>query len=146
MAVCFSRDDRILYDETVALIDRHSVNERTFGVTQARTHPEFVFGIRGVSCLVHKVRHVTIHWYAFAGMNHLGRLKRPCMIAETMCAQSFRLNPEIARTCEIPSPDALLCGRCLGQGPTFPKRGRAYKSQLTRQEAHIKLGCVENGY
>ncbi len=137
-----------VYDENVPLVDRHSVNERTFGVSYAKTHPEYVFGIRGVSCLVHKVSYITIRWYGFVSMTHLARFKRPRMIANTNCQQFFELDPDKARTCEIPSPDALLCGRCHGKGATFPKRanGRDRERGLTRQEAHVRLGCVIQGY
>lgn len=38
------------------------------------------------------------------------------------------------------------CGRCLGEPATFGKRGPARKHGITRQEAHVKLGCVVKGY
>ena len=148
MCVVLGRNERSRDDENAAVLDRHSIDERYHGIQAAKTHPPYVFGIRGASCLVHKIHHVTIHWYRIAGHHGelLVKMKRPVLIAETPCAQSFRLDPDIARTCKIPNEDALLCGRCHGEGATFPKRGRARKSGLPRQEAHVKLGCVVQGY
>jgi hypothetical protein len=135
-------------DENAAVIHgRPDFSDRDFGKTRASKHPPYVFGLRGVSCLVHKIAYVELHWWRVAGHGEkLVKMKRPVMIAVTPCAQSFRLEGRICRTCRVPSPDALLCGRCHGEGATFPKRGRAYKSGLTRHEAHVKLGCVVQGY
>ena len=136
-------------DEYVAAIEgRPDFTDHRFGITRAKTYPPYVFGVRGLSCLVHKVRYVELHWWRVGG--HRGeclvKLKRPVMIATTNCQQSFRLDGDASRTCHLPSPDALLCGRCQGEPATFPRRGPAKKSGLTRQEAHVKLGCVVKGY
>lgn len=126
---------------------RPDFQDHAYGITKAKKYPPYVFGIRGVSCLVHKILRVELHWWRVAGHGEmLVKLKRPVMIAQANCAQSFRLEPRISRTCQLPKPDALLCGRCHGEGATFGKRGPAKKSGLTRQEAHVKLGCVVNGY
>jgi hypothetical protein len=141
--------DHPVDDEAAAPIHgRPDLLDRKFGITEATKHPPYVFSIRGVSCLVHKILRVELHWWRVSGRNggSLVKLKRPVMIAQTCCAQSFRLEGRISRTCVVPKPDALLCGRCHGEGSTFPKHGRAKKSGLTRQEAHVKLGCVVNGY
>ena len=136
-------------DENVAPIyGRPDLQDHSFGKTVARKHPPYVFGIRGVSCLVHKVRQVELYWWRVGGRggDSLVKLKQPVMIAQTMCSQSFRLDGDVCRACRVPSPDALLCGRCHGEGATFPKHGPAKLSGLTRQEAHVKLGCVVQGY
>lgn len=137
-------------DEHAAPIHgRPDFADHGWGITEAKKYPPYVFGIRGVSCLVHKILRVELHWWRVArGGEKLVKLKRPVMIAQTMCAQSFRLEGQISRTCHVPNPDALLCGRCHGEGATFPKshHARARKSGLTRQEAHVKLGCVVKGY
>jgi hypothetical protein len=127
---------------------RPDFSDRRFGITEAKKYPPYVFGIRGVSCLVHKVLCVELHWWRCGGSRgeFLVKLKRPVMIAQTNCQQHFRLDPDIARTCRVPNPDALLCGRCHGEGATFGKRGPSKKEGLTRQEAHVKLGCVVQGY
>lgn len=132
-------------DENVAPIPRPGFH--AYGVTLAKTFPPYVFGVRGCSCLVHKIMRVEVFWWRYGGHGEiLVKLKRPVMIAHTNCAQSFRLEGKISRTCHVPAPDALPCGRCHGEGATFPKRGPAKKSGLTRQEAKVKLGCVVKGY
>ncbi len=148
MAVVIPRGDKHLDDENAAVIHgRPDFADHSFGVTEAKTHPPYVFGVRGLSCLVHKVAYVECHWYRVARGGHaLARLKRPVMIATTTCQQSWRLQPDSCRTCYIPSPDALLCGRCHGEQATFGKRGASRKTGITRQEAHVKLGCVVKGY
>lgn len=121
--------------------------DHSFGVTLAKKYPPFVFSIRGVSCLVHKVARVELHWWRVSKDGHaLVKLKQPVMFAETHCSTSFRLQGSVSRTCWIPRPDALLCGRCHGDVATFGKHGPATKAGIQRQEAHVKLGCVIAGY
>lgn len=144
MAVAWFRNPDL--DDSVGLIDRDSVNERTFGVTTSHRHPAYVYSIGGNACLMHKVREVTIQWYAIVNMNRLGRLKQPAMMAQTVCGMSKTLRAERTRTCHIPEPDALLCGRCHGEPATFGKHGSATKAGTKRAEAHVKLGCIVNGY
>lgn len=119
-----------------------------FGYTEAKTFPPYVFGIRSGSALVHKVRGVDLKWYRVGGPTGslLVRLKRPIMFARTKCGYSFRLNPEVSRTCQTPRQDALHCMRCQGFGPVFPKGKPAISCGLTRAEAKVRLGCVVNGY
>lgn len=126
--------------------DLHS--DRRFGVTVAKAGPPFVFGVRRGACLVHKVQRIELHWYRTTRGGHgLVRLKRPVAIAITVCCYSFRLDPDVSRTCLVPAADALPCGRCDGGAPVF-RRGtaRAPETGLTRREAHVKLGCVVRGY
>ena len=145
MAVAWFRNP--VLDESADVIDRRSVNDRTFGVTTSKRHPAYVYSIHANAGLMHKVRDVEIHWYALLGTGHtMGRLKQPAMIAHTVCGVSKALRPERTRTCHIPYPGALLCGRCHGEPATFSKHGAATKAGLTRAEAHVKLGCVVNGY
>ena len=133
-------------DESAEIVDRHSVNERTFGVSTTKRHPAYVYSINKNSALMHKIREVEIQWYAFLGMGHMGRLKIPAMIAHTVCGVSRALTPDRSRTCAVPEPGALLCGRCHGEGPWFGRDRKAQKAGITRQEAHVKLGCVVAGY
>lgn len=148
MAVVLTRDERNYDDPNAAVINgRPDFRDHDFGVTEAKSFPPYVFGIRGLSCLVHKILHVRMHWYRVGGGgSKLVRMKRPVLIATTNCQQSWRLEPTSSRTCYIPNPDALVCGRCHGEGATFGKRGPSRKRGLTRQEAHVKLGCVVKGY
>lgn len=119
-----------------------------FGVTEAKKYPPFVFSVRGGSCLVHKVARVEMHWWRVGGNRGdcLVKMKRPVMFAQTSCSMSFRLEGSRSRTCWIPNPDALLCGRCHGDVATFGKHGVGTKAGIKRQEAHVKLGCVVAGY
>lgn len=145
MAVAWFRNP--VLDESAPLIDRDSVNDRTFGVTQSKRHPAYVYSINGNATLMHKVASVTIQWYAYVGSGSmLGRLKQPAMIAQTICGMSKSLTPERSRTCAVPLPDSVLCGRCHGEEPTFKGHRKTTTSGVTKQEAHVRLGCVVAGY
>ena len=145
MAVAWFRNP--VLDESVEPIDRDSVNDRTFGVTTTKRHPAYVYSINKNACLMHKVRDVEIQWYALLGNGgRMGRLKQPAMIAHTVCGCSRALLPEKTRTCHIPEPDAVLCGRCHGEPATFGKHGAGTKAGVKRAEASVKLGCIVNGY
>lgn len=118
-----------------------------FGITEAKTFPPYVFSINGNACLVHKVQRVELHWWTpVDGGRRLGRLRRPRLIAHTCCSQFMFLNGSKARTCRVPDADALLCGRCHGEAATFGKNGKGTKGRISRQAAHVKLGCVVKGY
>lgn len=144
MAVAWFRNP--VLDDTAEIVDRDSVNDRTFGVTTAKRHPAYVYSINKNAALMHKVREVTIHHYAYVGMSKMGRLKQPAMIAQAVCGVSRALLPTRSRTCHVPLPGAVLCGRCHGEGPRFGKRGTLTKAGVTRAEAHVKLGCLVAGY
>jgi hypothetical protein len=145
MAVAWFRNP--VLDESADIIDRDSVNDRVFGVGTSKRHPAYVYSINGNACLMHKVRDVTIHWYALIDGGHrMGRLKQPAMIANAVCGMSFALDPKRTRTCAVPEPDSVLCGRCHGEPPTFGKHGAGTKAGLKRAEAHVKLGCIVAGY
>lgn len=131
-------------DESAAIIDRDSVNERTFGVTRAKRHPAYVHGVNRNSCLMHKVAEVVIQHYALIDSGHrMGRLKQPAMMAKTVCGYTFSLTPERSRTCAVPLPDSVLCGRCHGKPATF-RRDAA--STPDKKVARLKLGCAVAGY
>jgi hypothetical protein len=145
MAVAWFRNP--VLEESAEIIERDSVNERTFGVSVTKRHPAYVYSIHGVACLMHKVREVEIQWYALIGTgSQMARLKQPAMIAHTVCGMSKALVPKRTRTCHIPFPDSVLCGRCHGEPATFGKHGKGTKAGMKRSEAHVKLGCVVNGY
>lgn len=144
MAVAWYRNPVI--EESAPVIDRDSVNERTFGVSRAERHPAYVYSINKNSCLMHKVQSVEIQWYAIVGMDRLGRLKQPAMIALTVCGSHRALTPDRSRTCHVPLPGSVLCGRCHGEPATFGKHGKGTKAGLKRAEAHVQLGCIVNGY
>lgn len=144
MAVAWFRNP--VLDTSVELIDRDSVNDRTFGITTTRRHPAYVYSTNKNACLMHKIRDVEIQWYALVDGGTMGRLKQPAMIAHTVCGCSRALVPERTRTCHVPFPDSVLCGRCHGEPATFGKHGKGTKAGMKRAEANVKLGCVVNGY
>lgn len=126
---------------------RPDFQNHDFGVTEAKRYPPYVFSIRGASALVHKVSRVQLRWWKVAGHGEkMVKLTRPIMIADCVCGMFFRLEGSKSRTCHIPNPDALLCGRCHGEIATFGKHGAGTKAGITRHVAHVKLGCVVKGY
>ena len=140
-------DNPTLPGEQSVIHGRPDFSDHQFGMTLAKKHAPYVFGIRSGSCLVHKVLRVELHWYTVGRSGQtLIKLARPEMVAVTHCQYYFRLDPRVARTCRVPNHDALLCGRCLGEVAPFGKRGLATKAGITRTFAHVKLGCVVNGY
>lgn len=145
MAVAWSLNP--VLDYSAPIIDRNSVNDRTFGVSKAERHPAYVYSVNRNACLMHKVAGVEIHWYALIdGGDRMGRLKQPAMIARTVCGNSRSLTPTRSRTCHVPLPGSILCGRCHGEPATFGKHGKGTKAGLRRAEAHVTLGCITNGY
>lgn len=144
MSVAWFRNP--VLDERSEVVDREAVNERRFGITTTRRHPAYVYSINKNAALMHKVREVEIHWYAVVSMDKLGRLKQPAMIAHTVCGCLRPLTPDRSRTCAVPLPGSVLCGRCHGEPATFGKHGRAKAEGLTRAKANVNLGCVVAGY
>lgn len=145
MAVAWFRNP--VLDDAAPIIDRDAVNDRTFGVSTTTRHPAYVYSINRNSCLMHKIVEVEIQWYALiAGGHKMGRLRQPAMIARTVCGCSRPLTPDRSRTCAIPLPNSVLCGRCHGEPATFGKHGKGTKAGLKRAEAHVTLGCVVAGY
>jgi hypothetical protein len=117
-----------------------------FGVTRAKKHPAYVFSTTVNSSLIHKIAHVDLHWYEVVHNGHaLARRKEPFMIAHTVCGQTKFLNRQRSKTCEIPAPDAILCGRCHGEPATFGPDGAGTKAGITRHTGFLKLGCAVQG-
>lgn len=112
-------------------------------VTRAKKFPKYVFGNRGNAALVHTIAYVKLNWTRVddTGSN-LIKLNAPIMIATTICGTSFRLSAKSGVTCEIPKPDAVMCGRCNGQMPPFSKRN---PNRLDIKAAKKALGCIVEG-
>jgi hypothetical protein len=118
--------------------------DRKFGVTVAKRHAKYVYSnLNGL--LLHKVNKVELHWYD-ARMDHLVRRDVPHVSITTVCGQMFfgsssRGGKALRRStmCELPKPDAVLCGRCHGETPPFGKDG---KPPCTKGEAKVRLGCI----
>lgn len=114
-----------------------------FGITRAKSHAKYVYGTSSNACLLHKIMHVEMHWYTPGGCgDHLVRLSSPWMGATSMCGQFFSIGGTKAKTCELPRPDTVLCGRCHGEGPIF---GKNQEHKITRRQAKDRLGCIASG-
>lgn len=116
--------------------------DKSFGITKAKRHVKYVYSNDANGCLIHKVREVTFHWYEAKG-DYLERRQAPHICIKTICSQVFfahnRKGKRAATMCEIPSPDAVLCGRCHGEPPVFTK-GKSHAEE--KRAARARLGCV----
>jgi hypothetical protein len=123
---------------------RPDFTDHSFGKTYAKKFPKYVFSnMNGL--LIHVISSVEFHWYDARG-SYLERRDTPRVIINTNCNQTFfghsttlSSGKPRASFCELPKADAVLCGRCHGQGPIF---GRDSKSTVTKQEAKARLGCA----
>ncbi len=115
-----------------------------FGVTHAKKFPKYVYSQAASNgCLIHKIASVELRWWE-AEFDHMVRRDKPKMIAHTVCGVSkfltYGLRRGIALTCAVPKPDAVLCGRCHGESPNFPRKSP--ESWIKRRAAKLKLGCI----
>ena len=114
MAVAWYRNP--VLDDSYPLIERSSINDRTFGRTTSKRHPAYVYSIHANAGLMHKVSYVSIDWYALVdGGSRLGRLKQPAMVAHTVCGYFKALTPERTRTC------TPWCSNRSPVSPVLPK-------------------------
>lgn len=123
---------------------RPDFHNSKFGVTHAKRHPKYVYG-PSLGLLVHEIAHVELHWYTVANHGHdLKRLTSPRITITTNCGQNFFAQPKNGKprsvVCEMPKAEAVLCGRCQGKGPIFPKRSSWL---VEKQEAKSRLGCAD---
>lgn len=110
-----------------------------FAGVRATKWPPWVFSRQGA--LIHRVAFVEIHWWLIAGRGHIYvRTNRPRLHAMTVCGYRFFLEATRGRTCHVPSPDALVCGRCLKGPRNFP-RGAA--PAVPYRDAKVRLGCLD---
>jgi hypothetical protein len=143
MPLCQFRGDEI--DESVPLRSRYELGEDS-GRISAKRHPVYVYSVTPNSCLMHRIAAVEIYWDVLVNGSTVGRLKTPRMMARTICGMTKFLFAQKSRTCQVPLPDSVLCGRCHGEVATFGKSGAGTKAGLTRKVARIKLGCEIAGY
>ena len=137
------RSEEVRNPDAPTVHGRPDFAEPGWGDTFAKRHPPYVFAIRKNAGLIHKIERVRLQWWQIH-YDKLVRANRPNQLAETVCGMSFSLRASRARTCVVPRMDAFLCGRCHGEFATFGKRGLG--RSVKRAEAHVKLGCVVNGY
>jgi hypothetical protein len=112
-------------------------------MSRAKKFPKYVHGVCGNSALIHTIAYVNLRWYRLdSGGNNLILVNEPIMRATCICGTSFRLSAKSGVTCEIPKPDAVMCGRCNGQMPPFSKRN---PNRLDIKAAKKALGCIVEG-
>ncbi len=101
----------------------------------------YVHSVGPNALLIHKVASVRIFWDERNGKVNQGK---PAVIAKTICGVSrivshyYGKGKIRAKMCEIPDPNAVLCGRCHGDIATFSKQRTA---KVTKRWAHDHLGC-----
>ena len=111
--------------------------------TKAKKFPKYVHGVRGNSALIHTIAYVDMDWCQVGGNgSYLIKLDSPIMHATAICGTHFRLSSKSGVTCEIPKPDAVMCGRCNGEMPPFSKRN---PNRLDIKAAKKELGCIVEG-
>jgi hypothetical protein len=110
-----------------------------FWVTKAKRFKPYVHSVSRNACLIHKVADVDVVWYS-GHYSYMRRLEQPRVIAHTVCGRSIFLSngKRSGKMCEVPDPNAVLCGVCHGELPTFSKRR---KTAIKRQWAKDHLGC-----
>jgi len=123
---------------------RPDFENHKFGVTRAKRHPKYVYS-NIFGCLVHEITYVEFRWYNVgSGGSSLVRRAHPRISITTNCGQVFFYWSQNGRPkstmCELPNPDAVLCGRCQGKGPVFGKRG---SGDVTKSAAKVRLGCKD---
>jgi hypothetical protein len=113
------------------------------GITKAKTFPKYVHGRIGMAMLLHKIDHVDLWWYETDNTgSNLVRLQSPRMIAHTVCGNSWSIDGTRAKTCQLPNPETVLCGRCEGTGTIW---GRGKTPKVTKRQAKDRLGCIVEG-
>lgn len=133
-----------MHKDDIIIQGRPDFENHTFGVTRAKRHPKYVYG-NVFGCLVHEIAYVEFRWYDVGPGGHsLIRRAHPKISITTRCQQVFLLRNSNGRPrstmCEIPNPDAVLCGRCQSKGPIFGKNG---SGNTTKSAAKVRLGCAD---
>ena len=126
---------------------RPDFGNHSFGQTVLAKHPKYVYSTSRGAMLIHKVLYVKAYWYE-PMYDRLLRLETPKLVAVANCQQAFFIHlPRDRRKfrasfCEVPKPDAVLCGACHGEPRPFGKRG---KPPCSKELAKIRLGCSVRG-
>jgi hypothetical protein len=127
----------------IVIHDRPDFYDHEFGKTYAKTFPKYVYSSNHQGYLIHKVAHVSLHWWK-GSMDKMIRLRNPRIIAATVCGMSkfIQTGGRIrASFCAVPKPDAVMCKRCMGEAlSTFPRKDPASKERA--RLAKVKLGCI----
>ena len=122
-------------------IPRPSPDNWRFGITFAKKFAPYVYSANGMGALIHKVKHVELHWWEYS-YQRLIRRDAPVMIAKTMCGMHKRIETGRMRSamCAVPKPDAVFCGKCHGLPANFPRNKP--ESKTARFIARKNLGCM----
>ncbi len=126
---------------------RPDLADQSFGQTVIAKHPKYVYSTSHGAMLMHKILYVKAYWYE-AQYDRLLRLETPELIAVAVCQQAFFIHlPHDERKfrasfCDLPKPEAVLCGACHGEPRPFGKRG---KPPCSKELAKIRLGCLMRG-
>lgn len=125
---------------------RPDFSDHEWGVTYAKDFPQYVYSLGRNGQLIHKVSYVSIRWWR-GSFDKMIRLRKPCIIAETVCGMSKFIQTESAKDrmrasfCEIPKADAVVCKRCAGEAlSTFPRKDPTSKER--QRIAKVTLGCI----
>jgi hypothetical protein len=87
-----------------------------FGKTVLKRFPPYVYSPRGL--LIHRVERAEAWWYDHQ-CDRLIRRQSPVLLAYCFCGMSFRIEAGRGKTCAVPSPEAVICGKCQGERATF---------------------------
>jgi hypothetical protein len=112
---------------------------KQFWVKRVKKHLPYAHGKFGSSFLIHKVAYVTATWYE-GRYSYMRRLENPKLIAHCICGRFIFLTngKRSGKMCSLPDPNAVLCGTCHGQLPTFSKRRIL---RIKKRWAKDHLGC-----
>ena len=113
--------------------------ESRWWITKAKRHMPYVHSTSRNACLIHKVASVQLRWYDGA-YDFMRRREKPSICANCVCGQTIYLNngKRSGKMCEIPDPNAVLCGRCHGEIATFSLNRTV---RIKRRWAKDHLGC-----
>jgi len=132
--------------QEITIEGRPDFHNHGFGLTKAKKHPKYVHSKQGM--LMHLIADIDLSWWS-AQFDHLVRRKKPRMIIRTVCGHTFFVTKgaykgerKVSEMCNLPKPNAVLCGRCHGTGAIW---GKNKKAEITKQEARARLGCVIEG-
>jgi len=124
----------------------------TWAQTTVKRHPKYVYGTK-MGKLLHEIEKVRLVWWQLGGHgSYFFRVSSPRVYFETKCGycffgsdptNTFRSSRKSKATvCELPKPDAVLCGRCRGEGAVFGKLGKVGRGGVTYKEARERIGCT----
>jgi len=127
---------------------RPDFSDHEWGVTYAKSFPQYVYSLSHNASLIHRVSYVQVRWWR-GSYDKMIRLRKPCIIAETICGMAKFIQTEEttfrrrlkASFCAVPKADAVLCEKCEGRAlSTFPRKKSDSKERM--KLAKIKLGCI----